>query len=383
MPMNIQHLLAHEEPGSVSIYLPTERSGREVKQNPIRLENLLRRARMELEVIANEQAASLDVDAVLAPATELLESPGAWADRQDGLALFLAPSHTERFMLPHAFEPLVTCASRFHLRPILPLAHADARFHLLALSRGAVTLYACSRFDIEPLPQGDIPQDMEEALWMDDPEPVLQHHASGSSPRGGVTQQHHGQGGRQDARKTRLVRFFRRVDQAVTQRTAAEGNLPLVLAADRPQVAIYGDANTHPHLLPTAIIGNPDRVAPKELHAAAWALVRAELDEPRRTAIEAYRARAGTGTTAAGAMAVHRFAVQGRVATVLFGETPSVWATLSEDGINATVHDEREAGDVDLIDAAICTALRRGADAFQIAAGDLPPDAGVCALLRH
>jgi hypothetical protein len=79
----LQSLLAGQHGLAVSIFLPTHRAGREIRQDPIRLKNLLRRAEAAL-IASNLRRA--DARELLAPARELVERKHFWRYQDSGLA---------------------------------------------------------------------------------------------------------------------------------------------------------------------------------------------------------------------------------------------------------------------------------------------------------
>src|SRR6056297_1754384 len=77
----VNELAATTGPGSlVSLYLPTHRAGREIRQGPIRLKNLLREAAEQLEQAG---MTGTEVSERLAPATALLEHGTFWEHQKD------------------------------------------------------------------------------------------------------------------------------------------------------------------------------------------------------------------------------------------------------------------------------------------------------------
>src|SRR5690606_29880069 len=81
----------------ISIYFPTHRAGPETRQDPIRLKNLLRDARTQLEEQGHEEAA---IHKMLKPASDLIPDIDFWRHLQEGLALLIAPGDFRLFKLP-------------------------------------------------------------------------------------------------------------------------------------------------------------------------------------------------------------------------------------------------------------------------------------------
>ena len=76
---------------SVSLYLPTHRTGAEKDQDPIRLRNLIKSARDELLLGGSREP---ETQALLAEASRLLDDATFWRQAGDGLAVFEATHGT-------------------------------------------------------------------------------------------------------------------------------------------------------------------------------------------------------------------------------------------------------------------------------------------------
>ncbi len=117
-------MAASPTPG-VSIFLPTDRRGREVRQGPIRLGNLIRAAR---ELLLSGGMPAAEADGLLAPASGLLDDHDFWQYQDHGLAVFLDATGVGAFRVPLSFTEQVVAGPGFHIRPVLPLLAADGRF---------------------------------------------------------------------------------------------------------------------------------------------------------------------------------------------------------------------------------------------------------------
>ena len=93
---DLDELLACEAQPAVSIYLPTHKAGREIRQDSIRLRNLLGEAAKRL----GAERRPPDVEALLAPARRLVEDEEFWRHQDQGLAIFIAPGFERVHKLP-------------------------------------------------------------------------------------------------------------------------------------------------------------------------------------------------------------------------------------------------------------------------------------------
>jgi hypothetical protein len=126
---DLDELVAMDARPAVSIYLPTHIAGREIRQDPIRLENLLSSA-------ADRPAATWrrpEIEDFL------------------GLAVFLAPGFNHIHKLPIPVPEESFLGDHFHIKPLLPLLDDAGSFWLLTISANHTRLYHGSRIRKEEL----------------------------------------------------------------------------------------------------------------------------------------------------------------------------------------------------------------------------------------
>jgi Bacterial archaeo-eukaryotic release factor family 7 len=353
-----------EFPGSwcVSIYMPANRAGAEVQQDPIRLKNLLNEAE---EQLVRAGARGPEARDLLEPGRRLLTPAGSgfWRNQGDGLALFLTTEGSRQYRLPVRFDSLVVTGPRCHIKPLLPLVTADGEFYILALSQDEARLlygtqYSISEVDIEAVPHG-----LSDALKYDDPERQLQFHtgtpATGTGKRAAIR---HGHGvGINDA-KPNLLRYFRKV-AASLHPVLQEERAPMVLAGVDYLLPIYREANRYPHLVDAQITGNPEGVSLRELHARAVELLRPHFDAARVLALARYKQLSGSDSNQAcsNLKDILPAAYAGLVETLFVALGVQQWGTFDRVANRVLPHEAAEPGDVDLLDlAAAYTFLNRG-----------------------
>lgn len=170
-----------DRPGEIgiSIYMPTHRTG-DVKQDPIRLKNLLREGERQL---IDNGLRTKDARQLLEPAKRLLTDSFFWQHQSESLAIFSSPAMFHHFRLPYDFQELVIVAERFHIKPLISLLSGDGLFYVLAVSQNVVRLLQCSRYSVRTITPEAIPGSLAEALKYDEPERQLQFHTgTGTGP---------------------------------------------------------------------------------------------------------------------------------------------------------------------------------------------------------
>lgn len=369
---DLESLLRTQAKPCVSIFLPTERAGREVQQNPIRLKNLIRDAEHRLQDLGVRS-----VDAITKPAHELVSNGVFWRHQGDGLALFLAPDFAESYTLPTPFENLAVVADHFHLKPLLPMMSAVDHFYVLGLSQKYVKLFRGGRFSVGEVKLSGVPASLRDALQYDDREASLQAHSGG-----GARAIFHGQGLGKDDPKDDIKRYFRKIDEGLREILRDE-HAPLVLAGVDYLLPLFREVTTYPHVVDGGVEGSPEHVSVEQLHNRAWDIVAPLFGSSREAAKARYLAVADTPTGTADVKRAIRAAHQGRVDTLFVAVGEHLWGTWDETTEAIHVHAEPEAGDIDLLDAAAAQAWLHKGTVFAVPPDEVPGGAQLAATLRY
>src|SRR5690348_10522192 len=120
LPMRFQlrFLLDESRAPAVSIFLPTHRAGQEIRQDPIRLKNLVRQAEQQL---INEGTRAAEARNLLEPVAGLVEDSAFWRRQAEGLAVFRSPNVFLTYQVPFPVAEFVAVSDRFYIKPLLPL----------------------------------------------------------------------------------------------------------------------------------------------------------------------------------------------------------------------------------------------------------------------
>jgi hypothetical protein len=389
-------LAGHHRTPSISLYLPTHRTGTEKDQDRIRLKNLIRSACDSL--IADGMRAPA-AEALLLRASALLDDAGFWRETSDGLAIFVDAEDTLVFRVDTTLPEQYVVGSRFYLRPLALAYHGDESFFALALDRNRARLFAGDRAGIHELPLDAEVSSFAEATKYDGREESLQFttHASPESVNsaGSAIGQFHGHGG-ENVDKNELERFVAGLEKAVTAQIGAENTSPLLLLGVEYQLDAYRSVNSYRALAPQQIEGATDELTDRAIHVAALqalaprfaAVVGADLAELSQ------KASALVSTDPAEIVSA---AASGRVKTLFFDEAAGPYGVFDRElfAVSAicsaaprylrdTEDTELAAGACgwDLVDLALAETVLHGgaAHAFD---GEMAPVAGVAAVLRY
>ncbi|MDQ3914352.1 MAG: hypothetical protein M3323_03335 [Actinomycetota bacterium] len=391
---DLTSLLQPQEGLTVSLYHPTVQAAVEPEENSLHLKNLLTRAKEEL---SDRGLPGAEIDALLAPAFDLLDERTFWQHQLKGLAVFVTKDGMRYWRLPFEVEELVSIGDSVHLKPLLPVLNLQGHFYILALAQNQVQMYRATEHSIEEvdLEQWGVPTSLMEALRYDDlQKPELQHHPvtgpgrgqagasiTGEAP-GHRTHAFHGHGEDGDDQKEQIRRFFNVLDDGLAKALALE-TAPMVLAGVEYVRPIFKAVTSYNHVLAEGVDGNAEGLRADELHAKAWRIVQPHFRERIREAKDRYHVGFGRGTASDDLSDVLAAAYEGRVG-ILFALRGDVeWGVFDLAGRTAEVHDDRAPGDVDLVDLACRQTLATGGEVFVVEEPDMPSATAIAAVYRY
>jgi len=376
----LNRLMNVNEDYCVSIYIPTERAGKEVSQNPIRFKNQARRAAKQLR---ESGLSETDADKLMKPAYDLIESHKFWQHQSDGLAVFVAGDHFSYYRLPHRFSELTVTTGRFHIKPLLGVFGSEGRYHILALSKNRVRLFEATRDGADELELEKAPESLEDFLKYELPSKQLQFHTEGPGRGGSRDAMFYGTGDADPDVKDAILRYFQAVDKSVRGRIR-EDSAPLVLAAVGYLIPIYKKAGKHANIIDQSVKGNPDELSARELNRKAWEIVKDRFAQDRAKASEKYLAMAENGgKTADSIEKVVPAAWHGQVDTLFVPVGAQVWGRFNPDTNEVVMHEKEQPGDQDLLDLAAVRCFAGKGRVYAVPPEDMPADAQAAAILRY
>jgi hypothetical protein len=371
----LKSVVAAGQDPAVSIFMPTHRAGQEIRQDPIRLKNLLKQAEDEL---AREGSRPAEARELLAPIAALLEDAAFWRHQGEGLAIFRSPDVFRVYRLPMKVHEFVTVSDRFYVKPLVPLLTYDARFYILALSQQAVRLLECSLQHVQEVELADVPQGVQEALPTG-PTPDLQKY---TRPVGARTERVHGHGvGVEDNDLVNLTRYFHRVDDGLRP-VLSQADAPLILACVEHLAPVFKEVASYRHILEELIPGNPDGVPNEELHRKAWQIAEPYFQQARAMAAAQYHEGITKGRAGHSLADVLAAAHQGRIASLFIPLGVRRWGRFRSDDFTVDEHAEEQPGDEELLDLAAVQTLVHGGALYGVAPEEIPGKQLLAAVYR-
>ena len=376
----LRNLIQTSKQPAVSIFMPTHKAGRDVRQDPVELKNLLRSAEEKLTASGMRGTVARDL---LEPARLLVDDVEFWNRNEGGLAIYLAPDFFQAYRVPIELEEQCVVNDRFEVKPLLPLLEGH-RFYVLAVSDNDIRLLQCS-------PQSccavELPADVETSLKSavrggTDSTPGANRYAGDASNRQHSAGAWHGQGEEiQGELLEDHLFYYRQIDEGVRKVIQDEKDCVILAAADSV-APFYKQASQLKNICEEFIHGNAEHVANETLHQQGCALMepkwRSELNELQNqfgTAISHNLASKDISD-------IIPAASMGRVG-ILFVSTGSThWGKLTES--NEVVEaDPSEPGVEDLIDRAAVETILTSGQVVVVKPEEMPGNGELAAIYRY
>lgn len=376
-----------EKPQSpcVSLYMPMQKAGPDVRQNPIRFKNLIREAEERLDAMEIRHTEAVEF---LKQAHEL-DTSEFWENQNHGLAIFISPTVFRYYSLPIDLQELVIVSDQFHLKPLLRLTNNDGRFYILALSQKDVRFFEGTRYSVKEVEVENLPKSLDAALNYDETAQDSQFRIATS--KGGTANSaqqpgaFHGQGSPdRDKHQQDILQFFYAVDHALQEKLRNQ-KAPLVLAGVEYLFSIYQEANTYQHLVESGITGNPEILKPEELHEQALPLVEPLFQQSQKEEMERYQELAGadTGKASDDVKEIIAAAYYQRVDSLFVPVGRQLWGKFDSEAMSVDLHSEPEPDDEDMLDFAAIHTLLNGGTVYAVEPEEVPSEAPAAAIFRY
>ncbi len=361
---------------SISIFLPTHRSGQDTQQDPIRLKNLLRDAEKQL---LDGGMGPREAGALLQPAQALLDDANFWNHQHDGLAVFMSADDFHYYALPFSVEELLVVAQSYYVKPVLPLFTNNGHYFILAISQNEIRLFEGTRYGVGQidLPEGT-PESLEAALRLDGPQKTLQMHPGGG---GGMF---HGQGPGDEEQKVWIEQYLNLVDTSLKE-IFREQNAPLVLAGVDYLLPMYRKVSEYQNIMEEGITGNPDHLRPEELQEQAWRIVETYFQQETKKIVEQYQQLADTDKATDNVEEIVAAAFNGRVDKLILSVENQIWGAFNpKDGkVMRSSNGQSKKYNLALLDFTAMHTLQNGGTVCALSQDEMPTDSPIAAVFRY
>ena len=345
----------------VSIFIPTERAGKEVlnEKNRIHLKSEWKKA---YEKLKNMNLSEEKINKIGQPIEDLIADAGFWRHQSDGLAVFAADGFFEKFTVPVTFEAFTYVSDHFYIKPLIPLFNGDGRFYILRLQIFGVELYEATRYSVGKVDVDDLtPSRLEDRVGYDYEENHSQHETQ-NALRGTTVKQ--GFGNEKD-KKNEYLRFFRAVDKGLHEILNNE-RVPLIVACQDYLFPIYKEASSYQHLYPEPVPGNPDdHSSMLDLHAAALEVLEKHFDKEKDKKMEQFR-ETNPSRTSSMVSEIIPAIYEGKVDTLFLQNREDLWGKYNEPMASVEVDDNQKNGNISLMNLAAVKVIEQGGKVYLI-----------------
>lgn len=375
---DLKPLIDHTDNPIVSIYMPTIRAGREVRQNATRFKNMIKQAQNRLAELKLEEGPLANQ---LNKAAELHDNDDWWQHQSDGLAMFLTEDRFEKYRVPLSFAELVTVNTTAHVRPLVRLLQGDGQFYVLAVSQNDVRLLFGTHYSVDELTPDELPSDLRSALNIDEYVSSLQQHSTGKpAMAGSMTFHGHGGSDLDVQKKDEIKQYFHRINDALESYFGTE-RTPLVFAGVDYLFPIFREACHYNNLVDKAVQGNPDDLKVDELHKHAWEILAPQFEQSRKAAVARFQ-NSGKEQATTDVLELIAAARQGAIDTLLLDGSQHIWGTI--DGESGAFHESKAqaADSEELLNHVAVQTLRTGGTVYSCPTESMPSGESAAAVLR-
>lgn len=379
---DLSDLVSSGSAHAVSMFLPTQTHGREVRQRRIRVKNLLGTARSKL---SSAGLGDHDVDRLVAGATALVDDDDFWQHPDAGLAIFFDENGARSFTVPLPLDEQVIVGSDFELRPLLPLLATDGRFAILTVTADETKMFRASRHSITEDTSLSFPAGPAKAHGDSDYENPVQASPS-NRPNVGTANISNAQvygDSPPEFREARLRAYVEEVAAAVEGCLASDGT-PLVIVADADIAGMLRNSPRLHRCLAGTVDVNPTSLDAAALRKAAFEVVAKRFAAHQDDLLDRVAVHLGhdDGSATSALPDVVRGAHHARVDTLLIAEGYSVRGHYDPDADRVESGDAFEDSGTDLAAGAVIDVLRHGGNVCVVPPEQVPQGAGMAALLR-
>ncbi|MEX0720645.1 MAG: hypothetical protein WD059_08265 [Balneolaceae bacterium] len=369
----IENLIDHTGDINISIFVPTHVRGEEGKQDPIRLKNILKEIKLELETKGWQEKRILDL---FKDIYDLLDEKQFWLHQDRGLALYLNEDYFEYFKIPISPQQDYYIADNFLITPLLTLQNHHEVYHILGLSQTNTRLFKVAPDKLSEIELEGVPTSMGEHLKFHEFEPSIQHHMGTNRQEAGF----HGHGGEKNHGKE-LELFLKHLESKATK-YLKKINGPLVLAGLEKVLSEYKKVNGYNNVV-GEIPGNVDTRSGQELNEDAWPIVEPYFREEIKKDVERFNISNGDGITSTDISEIVSGAYFGKVETLFVPMGRRQWGKFNPDKNSVQLAETPTDETVDLINFTAISALKNGSVLYGLDPEEMPANSNLAAIYRY
>jgi len=368
----------------VSLYLPTHTTYPDSQQDPIRLSNRLKEVERQLTETGWRES---DVAELVAEAAAREKDDVFWHYQDEGLAVFVEPGSTRWVKLPEAVPELTVVASRYHIRPLIPILRDKGRFHVLAVTEDGARFFNGTQVGLQQIRLPDMPESAEKIWERTTFERDVGFHSRDRGRQvGGAAEPKYAALGEspEDYESTVLEHYTRDIAKAVDAHLA-DSEAPLVLVALPRTLGYLAQHLEYRHTASEHVTVDPASLSAEDLHQRAWAVAEPILTEERTALRNRLRAHVEGEMPdyTRNLEGIIKATEEGRVDTLFVSSGERVWGVYDPTYRVIRIDRVADAENEDLLNLAALRTLGQGGDVRTLpedVRGELGP---VAALYRY
>lgn len=356
----------------VTITLPTHKKGEEIKQDPIRLKNLIVET---IDDLKNKGMKDAEAEEFMSEASELLNQPRFWTHQDNGLVAYIAKDFFKYFKLPYSVEEKTYVNSHFLITPLLPMVSMDGTFSVLAVSRKNARLLHCSRNDVMDITPENAPKGVSDYLEVT-PEKELSFHTNAE----GTNARFFGHGGGDEDKKVFVEQYFRELEKEITKELKRR-NEPLVLIGLEDNLSFYKKINNYGRAVEHAISINPDDLNDKQLKDEGWKEIKNYFLKDMYSSLEQFSEK-GNERVSNNLAEIVESTVLGKAKTIFISQGESRWGRYDDSTHEVHFSNSPNEDDVDLLNWLASKGRETGSKVYILPKEEMPIKATVAAEFR-
>lgn len=364
---------------SLSIYLPTHSSGKEVneQQDLILFKNMLQRSQKLLE---EKKTDPVLIQKMLQPGYELLRDDQFWLNQQEGLACFITENSFRYLQLPGRVEEQIYCNNSFMLIPLLPIIGRNEQFYLLTFSKHNAKLFLADAFGMQEIPVEGMPNGMDDVIHFEE-KGDQQLFRTGSSG-GGQGANYHGMNSNPD-HKTDIANYLEEVDRTIWKEVLSDKHIPLMLAAVDYLQPIYRKISRYQFIATDTLTGNFEHEKPANIYKQAKEKMEPYFEKKQQQALERYYNSSTSALTSSIPDDVIPATYYGQADCLFVEKGAHLWGTFDATENKVTIHETEQPGDECLLNNAIAQTILHNGDVFIMDRSKMPAESSIAASLRY
>lgn len=367
----INDLINNDSDLSITITLPTHKTGEEGKQDPIRFKNLVNKVEEQLTKKGKKNG---EIEKILKPARELLEKPLFWSHLEHGLAVYITENSFDVYKLPYTVDEQLFVNDHFLITPLLPMTSMDGTYCVLAVSRQNLRLLRCTRNDVVDITPDDISVSVADYLEVD-PEKELQFHTGAR----GQAAMFFGHNANEEDKRIIVELFYREAEKEITALMNGLGD-PLVLIGLKDNIHIYKKTNNYGRIVEDIIDHNPDELSEKQLKDEGWDVIKEYFLKDMYKSLDNY-SKQPNEKVSNNLSEIIEATVMGKSQIIFLSKGEKKWGMYDEE--NHTVHYTKSENDsVELLNWLSITGFKRGSKVYMLPKEEMPIRSTVAAEFR-